>query len=115
MTKGLVRVAVLVVPLALVIPDATRAADDSRVKGATRQVESGAKEIGRGNIGDGVPDTAKGIGKTIVEGAKFTGEKFKESGHAAEPAAKSAWHGARDGAVAFGDSVKSFFTRLFSK
>jgi hypothetical protein len=91
------------------------AADDSKVKAATRQVESGAKKLGEGKIGDGVEETAKGIGKTVAEGAKFTGEKLKESGKAAEPEAKSAWRSAKDSANAFGSSVKDFFTRLFSR
>jgi hypothetical protein len=90
------------------------AADDSKVNAATRQVESGAKKIGKGKIGEGVEETAKGIGNTVVEGGKFTGEKFRESGQAAEPQAKSAWSNARDGAVAFGYSVKNFFQRLFT-
>jgi hypothetical protein len=90
------------------------AADDSKVKAATNQVESGAKKIGDGKVGDGVEQTAKGIGNTVVEGAKFTGEKLKESGKAAEPQAKSTWHSLKDGANSFGSSVKSFFSRLFS-
>ena len=90
------------------------AADDSKVNAATRQVESGAKKIGQGKVGEGVEETAKGVGNTVVEGAKFTGEKFRESGKAAEPQAKSAWANARDGAVAFGYSVKNFFQRLFT-
>jgi hypothetical protein len=90
------------------------AADESKVNAATRQVESGAKKIGQGKIGEGVEETAKGVGNTVVEGAKFTGEKLKESGQAAEPQAKSAWANARDGAVAFGYSVRNFFSRLFS-
>jgi hypothetical protein len=85
------------------------AADDSKVKAATREVESGAKKLGQG-----VEDTAKGVGKTVEEGAKFTGEKIKESGKAAEPQAKSAWQHTRDGATAFGHSVRDFFTGLFS-
>jgi hypothetical protein len=89
------------------------AADDSKVKAATGQVESGARKIGQGKIGEGVEETAKGIGKTVEEGAKFTGEKLKESGKAAEPRAKSAWENARDGAVDFGHSVKNFFSNLF--
>ena len=64
----------------LVLPAA--AADDSKVKAATGQVETGAKEIGHGQIGTGTEHTAKGIGNTIAEGAKYTGEKFKESGQA---------------------------------
>ncbi len=90
------------------------AADDSKVKSATRQVESGAKMIGDGKVGQGVEETAKGIGNTVAEGAKYTGEKLKESGKAAEPQAKSAWESAKDGAVSFGHSVKNFFNRMFS-
>ena len=89
------------------------AADDSKVKAATRQVETGAKKIGDGKIGEGVEDTAKGIGHTIVEGAKFSGEKIKEGGQAAEPKAKSAWEQVRDGSVDRGRSVRAFFSRLF--
>ena len=91
------------------------AADDSKVKAATNQVETGAKKIGDGKIGNGVEETAKGIGNTVVEGAKFTGEKLKESGKAAEPEAKSTWRSVKDGANSFGSSVKSFFSNLFSK
>lgn len=90
------------------------AADDSKVNSATRQVETGAKKIGQGKVGEGVEETAKGIGHTVVEGAKYTGEKLKESGKAAEPEAKNAWTSARDGAVSFGHSVKNFFQRLFN-
>jgi len=89
------------------------AADDTKVKDATKSVESGAKEIGAGKVGQGVEDTAKGVGKTVVEGAKYTGEKLKESGKAAEPQAKTAWENTKDGAVAFGNSVKNFFQSLF--
>lgn len=85
-----------------------QAADDSKVKSAAGQVESGAKKIGAG-----VEETAKGVGGTVVEGAKLTGEKVKEAGAAAEPKAKSAWEDFSDGATEFGRSVKSFFSRLF--
>src|SRR6266852_3326226 len=73
------------------------AADDSKVKAATRQVETGAKKIGDGKIG---------------EGAKYSGEKIKEGGKAAEPKAKSAWGSVRDGAVDFGHSVRDFFSSV---
>src|SRR5687768_15508052 len=89
------------------------AADDSKVKSATGQVESGARKIGDGQISDGVKQTAKGIGNTVVEGARYTGDKLKESGKAAEPEAKSAWGNLKDSATSFGSSVKNFFTRLF--
>src|SRR5262245_60529407 len=88
-----------------------RAADDSKVKAATREVETGAKKIGDGKIGAGVDETARGVGKTVAAGAKYTGERFKEGGKAAEPQAKSAWAHLRDGAVDFGHSVRSFFTK----
>ena len=90
------------------------AADDSKVKGATQQVETGAKKIGQGEVGKGVEQTAKGVGKTVEEGAKYTGEKLKEAGKAAEPPAKSSWQHVKEGASSFGHSVKNFFTKLFS-
>jgi hypothetical protein len=99
---------------ALLAAGPARAADDSKVKGATQQVERGAKKVGQGEVGKGVEETAKGIGNTVVEGAKFTGEKFKEAGRAAEPSAKRAGDSVADGARSFGQSVKSFFDRLFS-
>ncbi|MBI2528532.1 MAG: hypothetical protein HYV93_21425 [Candidatus Rokubacteria bacterium] len=89
-------------------------ADDSKVKAATERVEGGAKKIGKGEVVSGVEETAKGIGSTVVEGAKFSGEKVKEAAQAAEPPAKNAWERTKDGAVSFGQSVKNFFTRLFS-
>ena len=91
-----------------------QAADDSKVKAATRQVETGAKEIGSGEVGEGIADTAKGVGHTVAEGAKYTGEKLKESARAAEPEAKGAWYSFRDATVKFGRSVKNFFTKLGS-
>ena len=91
------------------------AADDSKVKNATNQVESGATKISDGDVGEGVAETAKGVGKTVSEGAKYSGEKLTEAGKAAEPTAKTAWENTRDGAVGFGATVKGFFTNLFSK
>jgi hypothetical protein len=89
-------------------------ADDSRVKEATQQVESGARMIGDGKVGQGVAETARGIGHTVVEGAKFTGEKLKESGKAAEPHARTTWENFKGGAAAFGATITTFFSRLFS-
>jgi hypothetical protein len=57
---------------------AAGAADKSKVDGATRQVEKGAKEIGQGQVGQGFKEMFTGIGRTIVEGAKFSGENIKE-------------------------------------
>jgi len=95
------------------------AADESKVKAAGREVDTGAKKIGEGKVGTGVEETAKGVGHTVVEGTKFAGEKVKEGGQAASPPAKSAWQHLKDGNVkqsadAFGSSVKNFFTRMFT-
>lgn len=90
------------------------AADDSKVKAATDQVERGPRKIPDGKVGEGVEETAKGIGNTVSEGAKYSGEKLKDAGKAAEPPAKTAWGNARDGAVNVGRSVKGFFTNLSS-
>ena len=100
--------------VALLAAGPVAAADDTKVKAATGQVESGAKKIGQGKVGDGVEETAKGIGHTVAEGAKYTGEKFKESGKAAEPQAKSTWQNLKETANSFGGTVKNFFTSLFN-
>ena len=55
-----------------------RAADDTKVKSATEQVQTGARKIGDGEIGSGTKQTAKGIGTTIVEGAKYSGHVIKD-------------------------------------
>ncbi|HEY7434439.1 MAG TPA: hypothetical protein VIE41_04815 [Methylomirabilota bacterium] len=54
------------------------AADKTKVDRATQQVQQGAHQIGQGKVGEGVKETAKGIGNTVVEGAKFSGETIKE-------------------------------------
>jgi hypothetical protein len=106
-------IAILALALAAVWTAPAGAADDSKVKAATGQVQSGTKAIGDGKIGEGVEQTAKGVGNTVVEGAKYSGEKMKEAGRAAEPQAKTSWEHVKRGANAFGQSVKSFFADLF--
>jgi hypothetical protein len=54
------------------------AADKTKVDRATKQVEQGAKQIGQGELGLGFKEFFVGIGNTIVEGAKFSGENIKE-------------------------------------
>ena len=54
------------------------AADKSRVDRATSRVEQGAKQIGRGQLGPGFKEFFIGVGHTIVEGAKFSGETIGE-------------------------------------
>lgn len=112
--KRLGLVIVFVSLLSLLASGFVVAADDSQVKNATNQVESGATKISDG-VGEGVTETAKGVGNTVSEGAKYSGEKLTEAGKAAEPTATTAWDNTRDGAVGFGETVKGFFTNLFSK
>jgi hypothetical protein len=54
------------------------AADKTKVDKATKRVEQGAKQIGRGEVGLGFREMFAGIGHTAVEGAKFSGENVKE-------------------------------------
>ena len=61
------------------------AASMSKVDSATHQVESGTKQAGQC-----IAQTAKGIGHTIVEGAKMSGEKIQEAGKEAQPQVKNA-------------------------
>ena len=56
----------------------TDAADKTKVDQATKRVEQGAKQIGQGQVGPGFKEMFTGIGQTIVEGAKFSGENIKE-------------------------------------
>ena len=54
------------------------AADKSKVDQATKRVDRGAKQIGRGQVGPGFKEMFTGVGHTFVEGAKFSGENIKE-------------------------------------
>jgi hypothetical protein len=74
--KLLVSVLAAAVMAGSVLP--ARAADDTKVKAATEQVQSGARKIGDGKVGPGFEETAKGVGKTIVEGAKYSGHTIKD-------------------------------------
>ncbi len=57
---------------------AANAADKTKVDAATKRVERGAKQIGQGEVGLGFREMFAGIGHTVVEGAKFSGENIKE-------------------------------------
>ena len=54
------------------------AADRSKVDQATKRVEQGAKQIGRGDLAAGFKEMFAGIGHTIVEGAKYSGAEMGE-------------------------------------
>jgi hypothetical protein len=57
---------------------AADAADKTKVDAATKRVEKGAKQIGQGQVGPGFKEMFAGVGHTVVEGAKFSGENIKE-------------------------------------
>jgi hypothetical protein len=88
----------------------TCAAETSQVGSATKQVESGAKQVGRS-----VEDTAKNVGNTVVEGAKVAGEKVQDARRAVQPQAEDTFNKVKDGAESAGTSVKNFVNRLFGK
>lgn len=54
------------------------AAYRSKVDRATQRVEQGARQIGQGEVGSGFKEMFTGIGHTIVEGAKFSGNTVAE-------------------------------------
>jgi hypothetical protein len=54
------------------------AADKTKAVEATKRVEQGAKQIGQGQVGPGFKEMFTGIGHTVVEGAKFSGQTIKE-------------------------------------
>jgi len=54
------------------------AAEKTKVDQATKQVEQGAKQIGQGKVGPGFKEMFTGIGHTVVEGAKFSGNTMGE-------------------------------------
>lgn len=90
--------------------DRPRTSQESELKTATGRVESGAK-----TTGEGIKETAKGVGNTVEEGAKTTGERFKDAGQQAKPEMKSAWDDFKDSASSFGHGVKDFFKGLAGK
>jgi len=104
-------------------PEVTPAADtakaDSQASAASKQgtgkpeegthdIESGARQIGRG-----IEEGAKGVGNTIAQGSKAVGRKIEEAAREAEPQARSAWQNFKHGAAEAGRSVRNFFDRLF--
>src|SRR5262245_57285593 len=66
--------------LVAALSSGTAGADDkTKVDQATRRVEQGAQQIGQGKVGSGFKEMFTGIGHTIVEGAKFSGNTIGES------------------------------------
>ena len=75
--RGLVITSVFIA-VAAMSRGAADAADKSKVDRATRQVDRGAKQIGQGQVGPGFKEMFTGVGNTVVEGAKLSGENIKE-------------------------------------
>lgn len=77
--KRLGLVFVCMLSLSLLASGFALAADDSKVKAATQQVETGAKKIAEGKVGEGVKETVKGVVKTVSESAKYSWARVKEA------------------------------------
>jgi hypothetical protein len=70
---------------------------------------------GATSIGDGIEQTTKGIGNTVVAGAKVVGVKLGAAGKAAEPTARHAWARVVQGASDVGRSMSGSFDRPFGR
>jgi hypothetical protein len=105
--RGSLLLLILLTLLALPLHRAL-AGDSTKIDAATKQVETGAKQIGQG-----VEDTAKGVGNTVVEGAKITGEKIQEAGKEVKPQAETAWQKVKAGANSVASGVTGFFKQVF--
>jgi hypothetical protein len=73
-----VGIAPVVLAAVTLFSGASDAADKTKVDQATKRVERGAKQIGQGQVGPGFKEMFTGIGHTVVEGAKFSGQNVKE-------------------------------------
>jgi hypothetical protein len=65
------------------LPAVAQAADAKPVDAATRQVGDGARQVREGEVLTGLGEMAKGVGNTVVEGAKYTGHTLAETGEKA--------------------------------
>ena len=84
------------------------AVDPSQGGSVTKQVESGARQVGQG-----IAQMARGVGNTVVEGARVAGQRLQETEKSAQPQMGHAWDQVKDGAEAARASVQHFFRRLF--
>ena len=91
----------------------TSAADDSKVKAATQQVETGAKKIGDGQVGTGVEADGQGHRQHGRRGREVHRREAQGVGQGGRAQAKSSWTSFKESANSFGHSVKNFFTTLF--
>jgi hypothetical protein len=101
------------------------AADGDQPGAPTQQVESGAKvESGVKKVGEGIGETASGIGRAVVDGtnvaadavaggAKRTGRIIVRVGKNVGRGATAAWETTRDHVIDFADDVVRFVSRPF--
>lgn len=101
------------------------AADGDQPGAPAPQVESGVKtESGVKKVGEGIGETASGIGHAVVEGttaaanavaggAKRTGRIIGRAGKNVGLGATAAWETVRDRAIDFADDVVRFVSRPF--
>jgi gas vesicle protein len=75
---------------------------------ATNQISRGAQQVGQG-----ITETAREVGNTVVESVKRTGETLRQAGETVVPEAQNAWEQVRDGATTMSRKVGTFLERLF--
>jgi hypothetical protein len=83
------------------------AADESKTREGAQQVERGATQVGRG-----AEDAIRGVGTIVAGGAEAAADGIEGAGKAAAPEAEGAWSQAKNAAVSFGQSVRTFFSTL---
>ena len=106
------RTLVGLVMLALTLPCWVGAESAGGLDAATGQVKTGASQIGEGQVLNGAGEMTKGVGKTIVEGAKVTGRGLSRAGQVAGFGIRTAWDTSFDATVDATDATVGFFKRL---
>src|SRR5262249_44145915 len=74
--KHLIAILTVAVLAGSVLP--ARAAGAKKGKAATPRGQLGGRPVGDGKLGPGFEQTFKGVGNTIVEGAKYSGHTIKD-------------------------------------
>jgi len=98
--------------LALAMPGAAWAESPDGLDAATGQVKAGASMVGAGQIWDGTGEVTKGVGSTIVEGAKATGRQLSRAGEIAGYGIRTGWNTSFDAVVDVTDATVGFFKSL---
>jgi hypothetical protein len=99
--------------LAVMAPGWARAEPGDGLDAATGQVKAGASQIGSGQVLAGAGEMGKGVGNTVVEGAKVTGRGIARVGQVAGYGIKTGWDVSFDAVVDASDATARFFQGLF--